>query len=84
MPQAQAIQFSIQLNYHQFLAVYQGHAQHVIARAHDGRRLRFPADILKPYLTREGIQGTFVIQYDQNNKFQSLVKLTSPRDIKTD
>lgn len=72
----QAIQFTLNLSYHKYLAVYEGHAQYVITQASDGRSIRFPADILKPYLTREGIQGTFVINFTENNKFHSLTKLT--------
>lgn len=73
---AQGISFSINLSYDKFLQVYQGHAKHVVTKAYDGRTLQFPAEILKPYLTHSGIQGRFVIYFDENNKFKSLEKLT--------
>lgn len=70
-----SIHFKLQLSYDEYSAVYTGHAKHVIAQATDGRTLRFPADILKPYLTKSGIMGTFIIHFDENNKFQSLEKV---------
>ena len=71
----QTIQFHLKLTYDEFSAVYKGHAQDVITKSFDGRTVRFPANILKPYLTRDGILGTFAIHFDGENKFQSLEKL---------
>ena len=71
----QAIQFFLDLSYQEYLAVYKGHAEHVITRSYDGRTIRFPANILKPHLTRKGIHGAFIIKFDSNNKFQALEKL---------
>jgi len=72
---SQTIQFHLSLSYDEFSAVYKGHAQHVITHSIDGRRVRFPADILKPYLTHSGIQGTFTIHFNENNKFKFLEKV---------
>jgi len=72
----QTIRFYLQLSYDEYSAVYKGHAQHVITKSFDGRTIRFPADILKPYLTRAGILGTFAIHFDNNNRFQSLEKIS--------
>jgi len=72
---SQTLQFHLSLSYDEFSAVYKGHAQHVITQSFDGRTVRFPADILKPYLTRSGIHGTFTIHFDKNNKFKSLEKI---------
>lgn len=67
---------SINLSYDTFLHVYTGDAKYVVTRADDGRTVRFPAEILKPYLTRAGIQGRFIIYFDERNKFKSLQKLS--------
>ncbi len=56
----------------EYLKVYRGQARVVTARALDGRRVRFPADILKPYITRQGIDGIFVISFDDAGKFRSV------------
>ncbi len=71
---SQTIRFCLALSYHKYIEVYRGNAEYVVARSFDGRTLRFPADILKPYLTREGIYGTFAITFDSHHKLQSLTK----------
>jgi len=48
--------------------MYRGVAQQVIAYDVEGRTIRFPAASLRPFVTREGIQGVFVIQVDKNNR----------------
>ena len=70
------IRFYLELSYDEYSLVYKGHAQHVIAKSIDDRTVRFPANILKPYLTRAGIKGTFVIHFGDNNKFKSLEKVS--------
>jgi len=72
---SQSIKFSLKLSYDKYLSFYKGHAQHVLVTAFDGRKIQFPAEILKPYLTREGISGVFIIHFDNRNKYQSLQKI---------
>jgi hypothetical protein len=54
----------------------------VIATARDGRRVQFSVDILWPYVTHDGVIGSFLIEVDpsNNNKFQSIKKLDSSSD----
>ena len=47
---------------------YRGAAKVVVARDIDGRTIQLPASSLRPFVTREGIQGVFVIRVDNNNK----------------
>ena len=68
--------FSIRIPYDEFLRVYDGSAKYVVTRSYDGRRIRFPANILRTFLTHSGINGEFVITYDANNKFQKIEKLS--------
>ena len=72
---SQGILFNLNLSYEKFLYVYKGHAKYVVAEAYDGRKIQFPAEILKPYLTREGVQGQFIIYFDEKHKFKSLSKI---------
>ncbi|MFA5530377.1 MAG: DUF2835 family protein [Thiohalomonadaceae bacterium] len=53
----------------QLLAWYRGDAAEVRAVAVDGRRVRFPARVLRPFVTREGIRGEFVLRYDAQSRF---------------
>ncbi|MBU2984166.1 DUF2835 domain-containing protein [Saccharophagus degradans] len=55
--------------------MYAGAAKHVLAYTRDGRSIRFPAHILRPFVTRDGVQGSFVIEFDQNNRFVGINRL---------
>ncbi|WP_286238194.1 DUF2835 domain-containing protein [Neptuniibacter halophilus] len=55
--------------------MYQGVAQSVITRAIDGRKVRFPANILQPFLLRDGIRGRFCIRFTDQGKYQSIEKI---------
>ena len=47
----------------------------VSAFSQDGRRVRFPTAILQPFVTREGIRGSFAIHFDAEHKFVNIVKV---------
>jgi hypothetical protein len=55
---------------------YRGDIRHVIARTQDGRRVQFPANILRSVLQRDGIYGTFCISYDDQGRFRSIQALS--------
>ncbi len=48
--------------------MYGGEARHVVALDVEGRTVQFPAASLRPFVTREGIQGVFVIRVDEKNR----------------
>ena len=48
--------------------MYRGDAQNVVALDIEGRTIQFPAASLRPFVTREGIEGVFVIQVDEANR----------------
>jgi len=48
--------------------LYRGNARHVIARDTQGCIVQFPAVSLRPFVTREGIDGVFVIRVDETNR----------------
>ncbi|MCO6411136.1 MAG: DUF2835 domain-containing protein [Thiogranum sp.] len=48
--------------------LYRGDARTVITRDAEGRRVSFPADALRRFVTREGISGVFVIRVDADNR----------------
>jgi Protein of unknown function (DUF2835) len=56
----------------QFLWWYKGVVRDISATASDGRSVRFPADILLPFLTHGGVRGTFIIEYTAKGKFSSV------------
>jgi hypothetical protein len=66
---------SLRISREDYLTFYQGQIQTVVATAIDGRVVRFPASILKNVVGHEGIQGTFKICFDANNKFDGITRL---------
>jgi hypothetical protein len=59
----------------EYQRLYQGSAREVVATSVDGRRVRFPAMILRPYVTHVGIRGRFRIVFDENHRFQAIEKI---------
>ncbi len=51
-----------------YLRLYQGTARSVLARDTRGLKVSFPAQALRPFVTRDGIQGLFVIRVDAGHK----------------
>lgn len=52
----------------EYLHSYSGHAKVVVARDVHGKRLQFPALALRPFVSHSGIQGTFIISVDVDNR----------------
>jgi hypothetical protein len=68
--------FSIQLNQQQFLRYYQGSANTVQVYSECGKRLRFPASRLRPFLSHNGIFGRFQLTVSAENRFIELKKIS--------
>ena len=65
-------QFYLSITREQYTRFYQGQAQRVVVRSDEGRTLQFPASILRPFITHQGIHGRFGIRFDENNKLVDL------------
>ena len=72
---SQSVTVDINISSDEFKKMYEGSANMVSCVARDGRRIKFPAKILQPYLTHSGISGSFLISFDANMKFQSVDRL---------
>ena len=68
----QKICVSLNISPERYLAFYRGTAKIIIATAEDGRRVQFPVNVVRKFVTREGIRGRFVIVFDDQNKFKSI------------
>ena len=68
----QTVTVRLNISPERFQVYYQGIVENVQANASDGRNVQFPARVLRPFLSYQGIQGTFEITYDANLKFQSI------------
>ncbi|MFN3581764.1 MAG: DUF2835 domain-containing protein [Pseudomonas sp.] len=58
-----------------YLAWYRGEAGRVLMISRDGRRVSLPAHHLRPFLTHEGIYGSFVMRFTSAGKLISLERL---------
>lgn len=70
------IRFSLNLSADRYLRHYQGHARRVSVVADDGRRIEFPATALRPFVTKDGVQGYFELQIDDKNRLQRIERLS--------
>jgi hypothetical protein len=65
----QSIDVTLAIDPDEYVRVYAGSARDVVARSDDGRTVRFPADILRRHVTRDGIRGRFRIFFDTSGRF---------------
>ena len=59
----------------EFQRLYEGNVKDVSARSIDGLRVRFPANILRPFVNHSGVAGTFAIHFSDDNRFHSIEKI---------
>lgn len=75
MEQHQHIRLKLVISPDRFLAYYKGAVKSVVARAHDGRTVSFPAHVLQPFVSHDGISGEFELVIDANNRFVRLSRV---------
>lgn len=68
--------FTLQISAAEYLRYYRGAASHVVVRAWDGRRLRFPAASLRAFVTGDGVCGDFAIRFDADHRLIGLRRLS--------
>ncbi|WNM61909.1 DUF2835 domain-containing protein [Candidatus Nitrospira neomarina] len=68
----QTVTVRLKISPERFQAYYQGVVESVVAQSIDGRRIQFPARVLRPFVSHQGIQGTFEITFDADLKFHSI------------
>lgn len=73
MPQ---LRFRLNIPAEEYRAYYAGTAKDVVTTSFSGQTVQFPANILRPFLTHNGIQGEFILFVDDNNKVETIKKLT--------
>ena len=71
----QPIRFKLTLSSNEFLRYYQGSARQIIVTANDGRRITFPVEHLRAFVTHAGIDGEFELRFDHRQRFVSLQRL---------
>ena len=71
------IEIDVRLSAEDFLAFYRGVAKSVLVRTRAGQRVSFPAEMLRPYVTEDGICGGFAISFNDGNKIQGIRRLAN-------
>jgi len=72
-----SIKVSLGISAQEYIRVYQGSAKTVSALDHLGRRVNFPVNILQPFVTRDGVNGVFIIEFTKDNKFKGIQRMRS-------
>ena len=67
--------FDFSIPAQEYLRVYQGTANRVLIRSRDGRTVSLPARHLQPFLTHEGIRGSFMLRFNEQGKLLDLRRL---------
>lgn len=75
MNDARHIRFRLDISADDYLAYYRGSIRDIVVGTEDGRRVKFPAGALQPFVTRTGIRGRFELRFDANNKLIGLHRL---------
>lgn len=73
------IDIELHISPDQMQRYYSGHAGAVRATACDGRKVQFPANILRPFVTREGVQGRYRLEMDELGKLIRISKQPDQR-----
>jgi len=71
----QRLQVVLKISPHKLLYYYEGEVDVVVAKAIDGRIVRFPANILRSVVQSNGVHGTFELVFDKNHKFVSITRV---------
>jgi len=70
------VRFGLQISAKDYLNYYSGQATSVSIVSDDGKRIEFPAEHLREFITAEGINGYFELCFDEKNRFRSIKKLS--------
>jgi len=69
------LRFSLKIPAREYIKFYQGMARAVYVKDCHGRSIQFPADALKPFVTKDGIYGHFIIRTSDQNKLIDIKKI---------
>lgn len=72
MPQ---VRLQLHIPAEEMLDYYRGLKLQVFAIDDDGRSVRFPASILKRFVTTNGVHGRFMLDYDAHGKFVDIHRI---------
>jgi hypothetical protein len=68
-------EFHLRISPVRYLDYYRGTIRHVVARCTNGQNVQFPASLLQKFVTKDGIDGHFILTVDDNNKCAGLERV---------
>jgi hypothetical protein len=71
----QTFRFSVSIPAEEYLAYYKGTARWIQVTSSNGKRVRFPASALRPFVDELGVEGLFEMTVDENSKLIDLRRL---------
>lgn len=71
------IHVSLAIASEELLRWYAGGAQDIAAQTIDGRSVRFPAEVVRPFVTHQGVFGLFEISFSAAGQFQTIQRIDS-------
>ena len=72
---ATTLRFRLRLSRDEAMRYYQGSATSVVVRAENGQRLQFPAEHIRRFIDQHGVNGVFIISFDNDNKLIGLKRI---------
>ncbi len=62
----------INITAHEFVQYYQGAVDSILATTTDGRTIKFPINILRPFVKSNGVHGKFELVFNDQFKLVSV------------
>ncbi len=69
--------FALNINAHDLEKYYRGHVHNILVKSEQGLKIKFPANLILPYVDHFGVKGRFLLEYDQQGKAISLNRIDS-------
>ncbi len=69
------IRFRLEISAQEYLKYYQGDVDSVQVTIASGQTIQFPASALQKHVSQNGVNGSFRIIFDDNNKMISLERI---------
>lgn len=66
----------LDISAHDIQRYYEGAARDVSAIAADGRRIQFPANILRSVVSHDGVRGEFELNFSEDHKFIAIRRIS--------
>lgn len=59
----------------QYQTMYAGQARNVVAHSLDGRKVQLPLSAFQRFITHQGIDGIFDVEFDDKNKLVAITRI---------